>query len=492
VNALTDMSLDGDAATNVDTVKTRVINTIVAADPGVRVKKTDYFNHAFVPDLLLSWPGDKVERQVYLKTSSDPGNLRDDLADMDSESSIVMPLAEGAIVATEREERAGLEQDSTRRHALVASPDAFVALTQERVTRTPIVGFASRALLQGGQGVVAPDRAREFSQSIEEGFAAAQRGGVEETASALAGAEAVLDPARNRQVNEFLGAVWVGSGGSTEPFPGQVEATTTLTGPALALLLDTVDIEDEAFWKRVGQALRVADLATLSLPSTHANFQRLLRAIAPTLKIHALRIIDSEATSFVSPGWFAGAGTLGLKSGPALFRLAGSRLDEFGEDGLDTSGSISQLSRRAEQAGIAVPQLSIEAEARVEFSTADGSTAIGDPQLGEVARALGPDAVVTKATVATGAADIHLDFRSSTAYGNRKGKFYASELVMKTVPLMVAMNAPERAALAEAVGHVDQGTFYVEIGDAPDISVPRSLAIEPPSQPAIESGDDNA
>jgi hypothetical protein len=57
-------SLDGDDPRgNITALKGAVREQLQATDNRVRVDLTDHFNHSFVPDLVLSWPGTKDTRQ---------------------------------------------------------------------------------------------------------------------------------------------------------------------------------------------------------------------------------------------------------------------------------------------------------------------------------------------------------------------------------------------------------------------------------------------
>ena len=48
-----------------------VANALARLDPHVEIKRTEYFGHTFVPDLVLKWNGEDVpyERYVHLRFS---------------------------------------------------------------------------------------------------------------------------------------------------------------------------------------------------------------------------------------------------------------------------------------------------------------------------------------------------------------------------------------------------------------------------------------
>ncbi|HEY0260902.1 MAG TPA: hypothetical protein VGC18_13745 [Lacisediminihabitans sp.] len=448
---ITTAMLSGDARQNVESIKAEVISTLTDADPDVRIRKTDYFNHTFAPDLLLSWPKERVERQVYLRTTGDANYLLEDLGLMDEKSSIMMPLGETS--PAREADRAEVLNTGPRRRALIASPQSFGALASDRSQR-PVVGLASRALLQGGVGFVGEESAREFSSNIDLGFEAAQRGESEQTGIALSSAETVLDNTRYRQVGEFLSAVWIGSGALSSEFPGgEAGATSVLTASALEVLLDTVDLDDPLFWKRVGKNLTMDKLRYLEVSTDHENFQRLIQSTASLLKVHALRIIDEPIGEPNSARWFASGGELGLRLGATTILLTGGSVESFTKPGAEAAMVIPTLRSRAEQHEITVSDLTIDAGGRrIEYSAADDSSVTNDSQLTAIEAALGSRASVTNASIAAGSSQVRVDFRSSTAFGLRRATFYMSQLVMSSVPLLLALTARSLDSLIAAVG----------------------------------------
>lgn len=60
-----------------DQLQRVVAQSLAALDPAVSIEATDYFNHNYVPDLILSW-SDRDTRQVYLRPRLDPMQVEED------------------------------------------------------------------------------------------------------------------------------------------------------------------------------------------------------------------------------------------------------------------------------------------------------------------------------------------------------------------------------------------------------------------------------
>ena len=54
---------------------------LLEVHPAARFVRTEFFNHSYVPDLLMTWAvgARRAERRVYLRASSDPALLANDV-----------------------------------------------------------------------------------------------------------------------------------------------------------------------------------------------------------------------------------------------------------------------------------------------------------------------------------------------------------------------------------------------------------------------------
>lgn len=447
---------DTDAATTIDTLKNTVIASLTSADSDVRIRKTDYFNHTFAPDLVLDWSDERESRRVYLRTTLNPGYLLQDLELLDERGSIVMPLAEldGDNSTAGTDDTFGLQAQSHSQRALVASPNTFMTLGRQR-SEFPVVGLASRALLQGGSGFVNLEQAADFGTTISTGFSAAQSGDSDKTAAALSIASDLLDPVRSDAVSDFLHAVWVGSGQDGTTFPGESGLSPRLSPSALTLLLNTVEIDDDSFWRRVGKNMTMALLEGLEFSTEHENFQRLIQSNAAMLKVRSSRMIDAPRGEKKTARWFATKGELGLRMPKATVIFGGGRLSDLSVAGLTSEVGVSELARRAARAAVTVAEVTVDNdELHVEYSTLDGTSILDESRVSSIRSTLGEESAVSRATIEIGGSRIKADFRTSTAHGNTGSSFYLSQIALSSVPLFVKLSRDDLQLLKVTVGAV--------------------------------------
>lgn len=419
--------------TQAASLKANIAALLSAADASVVVKTTDYFNHTYAPDIVMRWPSERTERRVYLRTTDVEGYLEEDIESLGELRPMIVPL--GGMDDERGAAEVALDTTARRATALVTEPTSLETFTHV-AQQSPVVRLASRAMLQGGVGVVDERRAFEFSSAISTGFSDAARGQGEGTGDALRFAELQLDPARAVAVSDFLQAVWVGSGADAMLFPGATSLAPSFQGDALELLLDTIDIDDQAFWNRVAKRLTLSDLARLTRSGDHTNFQRLVAGALGGLKVKAIRMTSNSSEHLSTPRWSAGAGLLHLAIGPSRFSFAPRNLEEFVDDGVDLDLSARAFVERARAAGAKISAVSVEVDDRlVDYSSIDGSSVTDDDRLLSVADSVGRGRVRT-ASVTSGDRNLQIHFDSSTAYGTTRTQFPLVRALTSTVSLL--------------------------------------------------------
>ena len=426
-----------------DAIKTTAIAALVEADRDVRIHRTEYFNHTYVPDLVLRWPKEGLERSVFLRTTTNPEYLLEDVSYMDDQNAIIMPLADL---------RAESEPQVDKSRALISGVPAFTALARAK-SSNPIVDLASRALLQGGSGFVDTKDAINFGRAIATGFDAAQEGESEATSDALLAADELLDPNRSSQIGDFLHAVWVGSGSDGTSFPGQSGLSARLSASALMLLLDSVDIDDPMFWKRVGGNLTLAKLIGLEIPTDHANFQRLVGANAADLRAKVCRIVDAPQGEKDRARWFASDGDLGLRLERFTFLFSDKKIADLPASVSPDSVSVDNLQDRAGAREVTVSEVVIsEGPRRLNYATSDGTSIFQDTRLSEIGSTMGRDALVTSASLSLPGKTMSIDFRTSTIRGETVARYTLPEFSEVGIPMLAQLDRTERALVSAAIG----------------------------------------
>ncbi|MYR38077.1 hypothetical protein GTX14_18480 [Streptomyces sp. SID4944] len=221
----------------VERVKDVIQRRLLDVYPTARIVRTDFFDHTYVPDLLMTWSSGtrKSERRVYLRASSDPELLASDVQLFEREQQpLVVPLARlGSGPARDQ-----LETVAEEHHALVLDPSGLGALPVHTPTRTP-TALASDAIVEGGRGIMGERQVERFLYMVGTGVEAAREGQADPTRLALSEVSRHTVPDVSRRMSTLMAAMWQGSGRSLSEFPANVPHQASLDETSLSLLLSS-------------------------------------------------------------------------------------------------------------------------------------------------------------------------------------------------------------------------------------------------------------
>jgi hypothetical protein len=466
--ALRSAGADNPAA-NISFIKSLIVDNLRTADATVHVEVTDHFNHSFVPDMVLAWPGVPEKRQLFLRTGFDLPDLMADVDLLAKEKPILLPLSGVQDIDVGSEMPDVLSSHSTQHSTLITDPAGLQAFAERRTER-PVVSLFSHALLQGGRGVLSLERAQQVSGVVGEGFDGAQHADFAATSTAVEATEALLDPPRASQMNRLLHAVWVGSGAPGTSFPGASGVTAVLDAEALRFVLG-LDIPDDEFWRRLGQGLTTGRLCELGDAPPSDNFQRLLMGNAHRLQAKACRVSGPVRTAD-APRWSVAANTLVLDLEQARVQFAPRRVSDLPGNGPTdvVPPSVSDLAARAARAEVEVEEVRLSnGESTLSYASEGGLDVAQDTALSEVANVL-PGAAVTVAVARVGTAGrtVRCNFNTLTATGNSSAKFYVAELAAIAVPLLVSLTEEEQTVVrAHVSSDVQAGDHQLTDGSTP-------------------------
>lgn len=464
---------DEDPRANITAIKGAVKEQFESTDSRVHVDLTDHFNHTFVPDLVLSWPGTADTRRVFLRTAFREDDLTRDINVLGSDRPILMSLDR----MPDRDETGEeLRSRAKATNSLVADPYSLEALDEASASK-PVVTLLSHAVLQGGRGVMSSSSARASGHSVDAGFDAARAGEPTATSAAVEDAADLLDSYRASQINRLLHAVWLGSGQPASTFPGAAGITAVLDAESLRFILELPDIDDVDFWNRLGAGLTMNRICELQDFPSSENFQRLLASNARRLTAKACRVLASAGAPSESPAWSIAGGNLVLAMQNDRLHFAPRAIAELPAPPNDPPRvTVQQLQTRARTADLRLGEVRLSDGDHVISYGAEADADVAQAEALAALQRLIPNAALTSATAFAGTKEVRCSFHTRTATGNSSARFLLAELAAITVPLLVAPGPP----VAEAVSLLIAGPGTATTGDG---GAPVPAASEPPNGP---------
>ncbi len=453
-------------------VKAAVIRQLERLDGRARIRSTDYFNHSFAPDLVLSWStGPQRERFVYVRLTDEASQLLDDVNDVAAQRPIIFDVAASAGLPTQQ--AAGdLRERATASETLITTAGAIDSLVSQK-SEEPVVGLLSSAVAQGGKGLLVRTDADRLGASVRSGFAGARTTSAQAVLSAATAVESVLEPRLAGRMTRLLQAVWIGSGGRLDLFPATRDLSGDIDDETLSFLLSLDDIEDASFWRRVGRGLALSQLGRLDVPDPSDNLHHLVETNLEVLWARAMRVMEEPAALDevdLPVRWTVRRKSLTLRGSDFSAHVAEQVSDladvpSFARDGV----TVEEL--RARSAGLDVVSVQLaDGREGIDFSSLSNQDVMASDRLTAVASSM-TGASVRRARVSLpGGKGMNVDFNSSSASAITKGRLSLPQLLGAGLPLLHDLDDEAAAAIAALLpaGTADADLLNAEtlFGDA--------------------------
>lgn len=431
---------------SVAAIKKAVVRSLRTVDPRVSVETTDYFNHSFAPDLVLTWPftPSQPERFVYLRFNEHLDWISQDLRLIEDRHPVVYGLA--ASLPDSPAEAAELSRQSAETQTLVTDAASVDFLAAE--PPTGLGGLVGRAIIRGGRGLLDTQRASSVTTEIADGFQAARSADTARTRSAVERAIEFLRPSESDRLLGFLQAMWIGAGARSDDFPGPVAISQDPGNDGLAFLIQDEEIADRQFWRALGSSLSLERLASLGLVGAPPNLQHVISANIDRLWARACRVKPDEPRlgDDSSLLWRVDRGLVAL-SGSSFTAYLGSTVDDIDQIkvGRKHNGvTVAELRQRS-SSPVDLLELS-NGERVVTYGSEDQTDVASDDALGALSDALG-FSNVRRATVNLNDRRLDLDFTTNTISARTSGRPPVSDLLKVGLPLLWDLNETERHEL---------------------------------------------
>lgn len=442
-------------------VKDAVAKELSALDTTAKIRSTNYFNHTFAPDFVMTWP-DETSRRVYLRLTYDLDALVDDVALIDSSDPLIFGLTSQESVRAQP----AIDEVIADTNAMFTEPSALERLI-DRKQSDSTANMLSNALAQGGRGTFVAEQAIDLADVVARGFDAAAQVEFEPTAQAVSAIEDRLGGPQAWRMNRVLQAVWEGSQGSLTNFPGGADTSGRLNPESLRYLVKYMRTDDLGFWKRVGRGLRLSDLETLDFDSDADNIQLLVGANLDVIAARAA-VVKSDPLGLDSAGegevfrWARRGRHISFEC-PNLFALLGEAKKDLDDVDKDTAQAVS-VERFIDRAdGFDLVEVSVHSGPE-HISAKIDEGAISTERLRGLSATFEGAGEVAQSIVATRSGRVNVDLAERTGTGVTRSNILMSDLLATTIALVYELPPEHREALAEfLVYEKDEGQMPLDM-----------------------------
>ncbi|MGB3412609.1 MAG: hypothetical protein WBA45_15605 [Microthrixaceae bacterium] len=428
------------ASKGINVIKQAVTHALVDSDSTVTIRWTDYFNHAFAPDMVLSWPDGSIkERLAYLRLTDRPDELAEDLSAVSEHHPIIFGLSGTDGNEARSESLPILDSAATEARGLFLDPWSVAPLTD---SSRPSHGLLGGALLRGGRRALDERRSLSLVAGVNDGLGAALQGEATSTSRAVNLLDEYLGELQAGPIIRFLQALWMGSGQSASDFPGgHIDEFGSLADESLRFLLSwDVEIEDANFWRRSAVQVTVAQLARLRTAAATPNMQHLLRVMLNELLARTVAVQRGQASFSTTQGllWSVRSGMLCL-SGSDFDAFFGEKSDDLASmkrrvDGEATGISVDELRRRAGSVALSEIVLRTGNETVTWRSESDSDLKASD-RLAAMIASLGYGTTAASA-VAVGSRPLECDLVKRTATTGNRSMVPLGEFMRAALPII--------------------------------------------------------
>ncbi|MFZ3594648.1 hypothetical protein [Streptomyces sp. BH104] len=379
-------------------VKHVVARELQSLDPKTEIKSTDYFNHTFIPDFVLSWGrGDqRPTRDVYLRFSVDAPLIRRDLRSLHEEAPAFISIAGDARATNDSEVMAGEYEE-----CLLSSASSLESISKED-SRTPVTQMLKSSLLQGGKGYLVGEAASKVQRAVSQADVALSRLDEVEVSASVRAMNEHLSQGFSSRIERVMQVMWVSQGGDAQQFPGSRQRVASLsTGELTQILPFLLSLEDVAnldFWRNLGVNLALSHLQELQHWRGNRNLDLLVNANLDRINARGAAVDRIQADLFDDlsgpPCWEVKDSHLHLRFGENDFKFVDDRrkISHRSESGI--TPRWFEIENRLDRYGIeGIEFTSPGSKTRIRSSTTEGLRGSMDMQalseaLGEMARVM--------------------------------------------------------------------------------------------------------
>lgn len=304
-------------------LKERVANDIEAMDPTVTVKFTDYFNHSYVPDMVVSWAKNEAAREVYLRGSIEGAIIAGDLVGHGEEGPMIVSVGDKRAAEVMRDEPklAARVRKQVRRspHALLTEIPALTALKAGDDSGSPLQKIVRTSVVRGARGILDEDSANQLTSVASPGDAAQ----VDQVISSL------FVEREAAQIQRVGALVTLGTRGADDdnslPEGEEMLSATELQAYLPWVLRQENRTASPTFWRWLGSQFDLGTLQSLAPSLKDVDLTPLVHANLEDWTGRGVGLVIADVEEPADAGtWVLRSGMLSARFGPWRLHLTES------------------------------------------------------------------------------------------------------------------------------------------------------------------------
>jgi hypothetical protein len=266
VSEALEVSAPSESQQRVHEVIARQLDSI---SPGAEVKSTEYFNHAWVPDLVVAGR-DGEERDVFLRFQVRDESFGDDLEHLADRKPVFLDISERRQLADDASADdfdlgSAIEARGPGGEGVLVTEVDAIDKFESSVREYQPAAIATKEVVVGGRGIVDPSAATSIVESWKEARDAASDARSDRLRAALDDVETFLDRVSSLDLEADLRGTWVAAGHDVESFPGSEEWRLGDRSPReiaelVASLLRQGRPISEGQWSAIGEVISASSL----------------------------------------------------------------------------------------------------------------------------------------------------------------------------------------------------------------------------------------
>lgn len=274
----------------IEATKAAVIRELKSLDPSAGIKSTEYFNHSFAPDLIMTWKtsGRKnEERPIFLRGSIETAIIGKDLTALSHEDPVILSLNQRSateVLGEDRKLRKRVaRQAESSPYGLLTDASAMSLLTSnDNSSAAPLEELVRRSFVREARGVVDAERVGILIPSApptmdDEGFAEYE----------LAISDTFHEGTSNRIRRTARIVALAQTGNLAELELMSQEDGLSLTDPEVQALLPWLLSQDDfetapEFWAWIGSRLSLTQFERQAQAFANLDISPLIQATART------------------------------------------------------------------------------------------------------------------------------------------------------------------------------------------------------------------